>query len=189
DLWATWCGPCRREIPHLIALAKEFKGRGVEVIGLTREDPAKDAEKVRQFVGEFNINYPIGWANGEFASGLMKGRNSIPQTYVIGRDGHVRKYFVGFNAETSPPQLRAAVEEAVTADEVLTSAISSGERDAQGVDDLPAVKPPVLDENLPSLLARGHDSGQINPSHVRFHRLVIERRLHRFEINFNAHRA
>ena len=115
DLWATWCGPCRREIPHLIALAKEFKGRGVEVIGLTTEDPAKDAEKVRQFVSEFKINYPIGWANGEFASGLMKGRNSIPQTYVIGRDGQVRNYFVGFNAETSPPQLRAAVEEAVTA--------------------------------------------------------------------------
>src|SRR5262249_19781776 len=43
DLWATWCGPCRREIPHLVALDKEFKGRGVEVIGLTTEDPAKDA--------------------------------------------------------------------------------------------------------------------------------------------------
>jgi len=115
DIWATWCGPCRREIPHLVALAKEFKGRSVEVLGLTTEDPAKDTEKVRQFVGEFKINYPIGWANGGFASGLMKGRNSIPQTYVIGRDGQVRKYFVGFNAETSPPQLRAAVEEAVTA--------------------------------------------------------------------------
>ena len=115
DIWATWCGPCRREIPHLVALDKEFKGRGVEVIGLTTEDPAKDVEKVRQFVSEFKINYPIGWANGEFAMGLMKGRNSIPQTYVIGRDGQVRKYFLGFNAETSPPQLRAAVEEAVTA--------------------------------------------------------------------------
>jgi thiol-disulfide isomerase/thioredoxin len=116
DVWATWCGPCRVEIPHLVELAKEFKGRGVEVIGLTTEDPAKDTEKVREFVGQFKINYPIGWANGEFASSLMSGRNSIPQTYVIGRDGRVRNHFVGFNAQVSPPQLRAAVEEAVAAE-------------------------------------------------------------------------
>jgi thiol-disulfide isomerase/thioredoxin len=116
DLWATWCGPCRVEIPHLIALAKEFKGRGLEVIGLTTEDPTKDTDKVREFAQQFKIDYPIGWANGEFALGLMQRRNSIPQTYVIGRNGQVHKYFIGFNAQTSPPQLRAAVEEAVAAD-------------------------------------------------------------------------
>lgn len=116
DIWATWCGPCRVEIPHLIGLAREFKGRGVEVIGLTTEDPAKDAEKVRAFVKEFKIDYPIGFANGEFALHLMQGRDVIPQTYVIGRGGRVHKHFVGFNAQTSPPQLRAAVEEAVAAE-------------------------------------------------------------------------
>ncbi|MGH9846319.1 MAG: TlpA disulfide reductase family protein, partial [Blastocatellia bacterium] len=113
DIWATWCGPCRVEIPHLIELAREFKGRGVEVIGLTTEDPVNDAGKVREFVREFKINYPIGFANGEFALHLMQGRDVIPQTYVIGRDGRLHKHFVGFNAQTSPPQLRAAVEEAV----------------------------------------------------------------------------
>jgi thiol-disulfide isomerase/thioredoxin len=116
DIWATWCGPCRVEIPHLVELAKEFKGRGVKVIGLTTEDPAKDSEKVREFAREFKINYPIGFANGEFALHLMQGRDVIPQTYVIGRDGRVHKHFVGFNALTSPPQLRAAVEEAVAAE-------------------------------------------------------------------------
>ena len=113
DIWATWCGPCRVEIPHLIELGKEFKGQGVEIIGLTTEDPAKDTEKVRDFVKEFKINYPIGFANGEFAAHLQQGRNAIPQTYVIGRDGEVYKHFVGFNAQISPAQLRAAVGEAV----------------------------------------------------------------------------
>lgn len=113
DIWATWCGPCRVEIPHLLELGKEFKGQGVEIIGLTTEDPAKDTEKVRDFVKEFKINYPIGFANGEFAAHLQQGRNAIPQTYVIGRDGEVYKHFVGFNAQISPAQLRAAVGEAV----------------------------------------------------------------------------
>lgn len=113
DIWATWCGPCRVEIPHLIELGQEFKGQGVEIIGLTTEDPAKDTEKVRDFVKEFKINYPIGFANGEFAAHLQQGRNAIPQTYVIGRDGEVYKHFVGFNAQISPAQLRAAVGEAV----------------------------------------------------------------------------
>jgi thiol-disulfide isomerase/thioredoxin len=116
NVWATWCGPCRVEIPHLVGLAGEFKGRGVEVIGLTTEDPAKDADKVREFVKEFKINYPVGFANGEFALNLMQGRDVIPQAYVIGRGGRVHKHFVGFNARTSPPQLRAAVEEAVAAE-------------------------------------------------------------------------
>jgi len=114
DIWATWCGPCRVEIPHLVELANEFQGRGVEVIGMTTEDPVKDAEKVRDFAGEFKINYPIGFANGEFALHLKQGRDVIPQTYVIGRKGQLHKHFIGFNAQTSPSQLRAAVEEAVT---------------------------------------------------------------------------
>jgi thiol-disulfide isomerase/thioredoxin len=117
DIWATWCGPCRVEIPHLIELTKEYKARGVEVIGLTTEDPAKDTEKVRDFVKEFNINYPIGFANGEFALHLMQGRDVVPQTYVIGRNGRLHKHFVGFNAQTSPPQLRAAVAKAIAAEE------------------------------------------------------------------------
>src|SRR6266508_1365662 len=44
DVWATWCGPCRPEIPHLVELANEYKGKGVEVIGLTNEKPETDAE-------------------------------------------------------------------------------------------------------------------------------------------------
>ncbi|QQS49321.1 MAG: TlpA family protein disulfide reductase [Acidobacteriota bacterium] len=114
DVWATWCGPCRVEIPHLIELANEFKSQGVEVIGLTTEDPEADRDKVEAFVKEFRIGYPIGFARGEFARFLMQGQDIIPQTYVIGRDGRLVRRFIGFNAKTSPPQLRAAVEEAVS---------------------------------------------------------------------------
>jgi cytochrome c biogenesis protein CcmG/thiol:disulfide interchange protein DsbE len=115
DLWATWCGPCRQEIPHLVAIAKEYKDRGVEVIGLTNEDPETDSEVVKKFSEVFSINYPIGWADMDMQRGLMRGRNGIPQTYIIGRDGTVLKHFVGFNAAISVPQMKAILEEAVAA--------------------------------------------------------------------------
>jgi len=115
DLWATWCGPCRQEIPHLIELAKEYKGKGVEVIGLTNEDPETDAEMVKEFSKVFNINYQIGWADPEMQSGLTRGRAAIPQTYIIGRDGKVLRHYVGFNPRVVP-QMKAVIEAAASAE-------------------------------------------------------------------------
>ncbi len=113
DLWATWCGPCRVEIPYLKELATEFKDRGLEVIGLTTEDKTRDTEVVKSFVKEFKINYAIGWANREIVTEVMSGRGSIPQTLVIGRDGKIRKHLVGFNPRIAPV-LRSAVEGAIS---------------------------------------------------------------------------
>ena len=114
DLWATWCGPCQQEIPHLIEIAREYKDRGVEVLGLTREDPENTPEDVKRFSKDFNINYPIGWTDDEMESELMRGRGAIPQTYIIGRDGKVLKHFVGFS-RTIVPEMKAALEAATPA--------------------------------------------------------------------------
>jgi len=113
DLWATWCGPCRQEIPHLVQIARDYKSKGVEVIGLTGEDPEMYTEMVKQFAVDYKINYPIGWADGPLQIGLSRGRGAIPQTYIIGRDGKVLKHFVGFNPIISLPQMKAAIEAAV----------------------------------------------------------------------------
>ena len=113
DLWATYCPPCRQEIPHLVEIAKEYKSKGVEVIGLTNESPETDAELVKQFSEAFNINYPIGWADEEMQIGLMRGRAAIPQTFIIGRDGKVIKHYVGFNPRLVP-QMKEIIEAAVS---------------------------------------------------------------------------
>ena len=113
NLWATWCTPCRVETPELVSLYKENRTRGLEIVGLSTENPEDSAEKVRQFVQDFEVNYRIGWATPEVALTLMQGRDAIPQSFVIGRDGRVIKRFVGFNPTSTPPLLKAAIEEAL----------------------------------------------------------------------------
>jgi peroxiredoxin len=113
NLWATWCGPCRSEIPELVKLYREFRPKGLEVVGLSTENPEASAEGVRQFVSDFSMNYRVGWATSEVAVTLMNNRNAIPQSFVISRDGRVLTRFVGFNAMETPTKLRKAVEEAL----------------------------------------------------------------------------
>jgi peroxiredoxin len=113
NLWATWCGPCRREIPELVKLHKEFHSRGVEMIGLSTENPDASAEKVRKFIQDFQIDYRIGWAPVEVGAPLMQGRQSIPQIFVISRDGRILKHFVGFSAANTSAQLKQALEDAL----------------------------------------------------------------------------
>lgn len=117
NLWATWCGPCRLETPELVRLHKEFQARGVEMIGLSTENPDASAETVRSFVKAFNVDYRVGWATRDVAITLMQGRDSIPQSFIIGRDGRIVRRFIGFRPgdtpQDTPQQLRQALEDAL----------------------------------------------------------------------------
>jgi len=113
NFWATWCGPCRREIPELIKLHKEFQSRGVEMIGLTSEDPGASAEKVRKFIQDFQIDYRIGWATDQVSAPLMQGHTAIPQIFIISPDARILKRFVGFSPSNTSRELKQALEEAL----------------------------------------------------------------------------
>jgi peroxiredoxin len=102
------------ETPELVKLHKEFQSRGVEMIGLSTEDPDASAQSVEDFVRQYAVDYHIGWATREVAQTLMQGRGSIPQSFIIARDGRIIKRFIGFNPETTPPQLKQALEEALS---------------------------------------------------------------------------
>ncbi len=115
NLWATWCGPCRNEIPELVKLHHEFKARGLEVVGLSTEDPVRSAESVKNFVQAFKMDYQVGWATQNLEITLMQitQRDAIPQSFLISRDGRILKQFVGFSPVATPPQIRQAIEEAL----------------------------------------------------------------------------
>jgi len=115
NLWATWCGPCRLETPELVRLHKEYESRGVEMVGLSTENPEASAQRVVEFVKAFNVDYHVGWATPEVALTLMQGRDSIPQSFIITREGRILKRFIGFSPTTTPPQLRQALEDALAA--------------------------------------------------------------------------
>lgn len=113
NLWATWCGPCRMETPELVRLHKEYQERGVEFVGLSTEDPDASAEKVREFVNQYKVGYHIGWATREVALTLMQGRTTIPQSFIITRDGRIIKRIMGFHPQRTPPELKQALEDAL----------------------------------------------------------------------------
>ena len=113
NLWATWCAPCRIETPELVRLHKEFQSRGVEMIGLSTEDPDRSAQRVLDFMREYDVTYQIGWAKVEVAQILMQGRTSIPQSFIIARDGRILNRFVGFHPDKTPSELKKALEDAL----------------------------------------------------------------------------
>jgi thiol-disulfide isomerase/thioredoxin len=117
NIWATWCGPCRMEMPDLVKLNHEYKSRGLVVLGVaTTYNESDDQERVKNFIKTQKIDYKILWDDGSLAQPLvqsMNGRNVIPQSFVISRDGKIVKYFPGFNAMSTPTLMRQAVEEAL----------------------------------------------------------------------------
>jgi len=117
NVWATWCGPCRREVPDYEKVRKEYTGRDVEFIALTTEDPIAARDKVQKFARDFHFGFRIGWADRETARVLMNGRNGIPQTLVLGTDGHVLTRWVGYSAQHSSDRLRAAINQGLSASE------------------------------------------------------------------------
>jgi thiol-disulfide isomerase/thioredoxin len=122
NVWATWCGPCRMEIPGLNKVYEEYRARGVEFVGLTTENPEEDAERVREFVGEFGMTYRVAWGDRETLLGLFAwnapqpprpGRSTaIPQTFVVAADGHVVLRVRGYNPRV-PEMIRAGVRQAL----------------------------------------------------------------------------
>jgi cytochrome c-type biogenesis protein len=96
NFWATWCGPCRAEIPELNAMQKDLKEQGLTIIGVSWDDTA---EGVREFQQELPQDYTI-LMNGEGVQSLFGGIPSLPTTYIIDREGRIRQKIIGARGRT-----------------------------------------------------------------------------------------
>jgi len=100
DFWATWCGPCRMEIPTFIALQNKYRDKGLEIVGVSidpispRGNPG-GAPAVAPFMKNNGINYTILMVNSPGALSGFDVSRGIPTTYVLDRSGKVVKSYVG----------------------------------------------------------------------------------------------
>jgi len=100
DFYATWCEPCRRSIPRLNELQKQYGPEGVQVVGLNVGGP-DDRIKVPEFAQELDIQYPLGFPDKALTDLFLSDDETIPQTFVFARQGALVKRFVGYDATTS----------------------------------------------------------------------------------------
>ncbi|OGP64265.1 MAG: hypothetical protein A2169_06375 [Deltaproteobacteria bacterium RBG_13_47_9] len=94
DFWATWCGPCREAIPHLIQLYNAYKDKGFVVVGMSLDKG--DIKNVRHFVTSMDIPYPIVIATDDVARSYAV--TGLPTTFFIDKEGQIRQKIVGFNS-------------------------------------------------------------------------------------------
>jgi thiol-disulfide isomerase/thioredoxin len=126
DFWATWCGPCKYEIPGFVELQQQYRNQGLQVIGVSVDDTA---DKLPPFVKQFNINYPIllglGHDDLQEAYGPIWG---IPVNVLISREGKICARHTGLPpAESGSVSLQQAVKDAFEAEiRALLSAPSPG---------------------------------------------------------------
>ena len=92
DFWATWCPPCREEIPHLNELYSKLKGRGLEIVGVSMDTDGTDG--VKDFAREYKIQYPLVMGDEKMAESFG-GIIGLPTTIIIDRNGKIAKKYVG----------------------------------------------------------------------------------------------
>lgn len=96
DFWATWCPPCREEIPGFISLQKKYQAKGLEVIGVSVDRGGP--EVVNKFAKEYGINYTMLMSERSVESSFG-GIRSIPTTFLIDRQGQIVKKYIGAVSE------------------------------------------------------------------------------------------
>jgi thiol-disulfide isomerase/thioredoxin len=111
DFYATWCEPCRRETPHLVALHQKYGSQGLQIVGLNVGGD-DDYGEVPEYQRSFGIEYPLAIPEDELVEQLLGDNGNIPQTFVINRQGQLIRHMVGFS-ETRAPELDRLISSAL----------------------------------------------------------------------------
>ena len=89
DFWATWCAPCRAEIPGYVELQKKYGGDGLVIVGISLDQGETGPQLVKAFVEKFGMNYPVVMGD-EDVQQAFGGMDAIPTTFIIDRAGVIQ---------------------------------------------------------------------------------------------------
>ena len=110
NIWATWCHPCRAEIPELRALHERYQSRGLELVGVSVDGEGND-DVIREFMKEFSMNFSV-WRDPDERVSTRFLTIGVPTTFLIDRQGVLRWKHIGPMAKNDST-LRIAVEHAL----------------------------------------------------------------------------
>jgi peroxiredoxin len=98
NFWATWCPPCRKEIPEFADLQKKYGDQGIQFLGIALDD--EGLAKVKPWLANHPVSYPILLPDAKVANSYGE-MSSIPVTFVIDRKGMIRSSFTGWRVDTT----------------------------------------------------------------------------------------
>ncbi len=103
NFWATWCGPCKIEMPWFVELQNQYAAQGFQIVGVAMDDASK--EDISKFAKDMGVNYPI-LIGKESVGDEYGGVPALPETFLIGRDGKIVDKILGLRG-------KAEIEDAI----------------------------------------------------------------------------
>ena len=97
NFWATWCSPCKIEMPWFVELQKQYGAQGLQIVGVAMDDASK--EDIAKFAKDMDVNYPI-LIGKESVGDQYGGVPALPETFVIGRDGKFVDKIIGLKGKS-----------------------------------------------------------------------------------------
>ena len=108
NFWATWCGPCKRELPDLVALRDEYKNKNIKILGISVDRDGDVLNLVHTFAVQANLAYPIVIDNGDLEK-AFGGIRGIPTSFFVNKKGEIVRKMIGLQTkETFQAELLAA---------------------------------------------------------------------------------
>jgi peroxiredoxin len=120
NFWATWCGPCKIEMPWFVELQNQYASQGLQIVGVAMDDASK--EDIAKFAKEMGVNYPI-LIGKEAVGDEYGGVPALPESFIIGRDGKIVDKILGLRGKA---EIEDSIKKALNTHPVTNQATNLG---------------------------------------------------------------
>src|SRR5579863_2528330 len=120
NFWATWCGPCKIEMPWFVDFQKEYGSQGLQIVGVAMDDAS--TEDIAKFAKDMGVNYPI-LIGKEAVGDQYGGVPALPETFLISRDGKIMDKIIGLRGKA---EIEDAIKKALQTRPATSQASANG---------------------------------------------------------------